>query len=163
MKILRISLLMFIQVIAFFAHSQQNESSKNSSDIEHKAWLKNKFGEQHQRLIPIVAVADMLFSCNKARQIEPVNYNLKDLILNMDKNRLAEKLLHCLNEDSLQSEAAINYGLLGCFHEQLAHLPEVEHQQKMALVKKAISSLSFDERKKSFTQCVSAQAIHYLQ
>jgi len=113
--------------------------------------------------MPIVAVADMLYACNQTRKVEPVNYKLNDLILNMDKNRLAEKLVLCLNEDNMQSEVALNFGLLGCFHEQLAHLPDVERQQKMALVEKTIKSLSRSERQKSFTQCVSAQAINYLQ
>jgi hypothetical protein len=81
----------------------------------------------------------------------------------MDKIRLAEKLITCLGDDNLQSEVALNFGLLGCFHEQLAHLPESERQQKMMLVKQAILSLSLSERQKSLTQCVTEQAIHYLQ
>ena len=113
--------------------------------------------------MPIVAVADMLYSCNNERKIEPVTYQLDDLIVNMDKNRLAEKLIACLGDDDMQSEVALNFGLLGCFHQQLAHLPKAERQQKMALVEKAILSLSRSERKKSFTQCVTEQAINYLQ
>jgi len=163
MKILLISLSLLFQVSAFLVQAQQNEVVKSEPAAEHNAWLKEQFEEQHQNLMPVVAVADMLYSCNKERQIEPVNYKLTDLISNMDKNRLAEKLILCLKEDSMQSEIALNFGLLGCFHEQLAHLPEVERMQKMGLVKKAILSLSRSERKKSFTQCVSAQAIHYLQ
>jgi hypothetical protein len=150
-------------ISAFPVETKQNMPVENEPTDEHNAWLKEKFSKQHQSLMPIVAVADMLFSCNKERKIEPVNYKLNDLIQNMDKNRLAEKLTLCLKEDSMQSEIALNFGLLGCFHEQLAHLPEIERLQKMSLVKKAILSLSLSERKKSFTQCVSAQAIHYLQ
>lgn len=153
-----IALLSFTPVKA-----QQEVQSGNEATAEHNAWLKKQFTKQHQSLMPKVAVADMLFSCNKERRVEPVNYKLTDLILNMDKNRLAEKLIVCLKEDNMQSEIALNFGLLGCFHEQLAHLPKAERSQKMALVKKAVLSLSLDERKKSFTQCVSAQAIHYLQ
>lgn len=141
--------------------AQQNNANVNTA--EHNAWLKNKFSEQHQSLIPIVAVADMLYACNQDRKIEPVTYQFKALILHMDKNRLAEKLLSCLGGDSIQSDIALNFGLLGCFEEQLMHLPDIERQQKMVLVKKAIKALSHNERKKSFTQCVSAQAIHYLQ
>jgi len=143
--------------------AQQNDVTESSSIAEHNAWLKEQFTEQHQNLIPKVAVADMLYSCNKERKIEPVNYKLNDLILNMDKNRLAEKLIVCLGVDGMQSEIALNFGLLGCFHEQLAHFPEAEKQQKMTLVRKAILSLSRSERKKSFTQCVTQQAISYLQ
>lgn len=138
-------------------------AQQNNSTTEHEAWLKQQFGEQHQQLIPIVAVADMLYSCNLERKIEPVIYKLKELIVNMDKNRLAEKLITCLGDDGMQSDIALNFGLLGCFHEQLAHLPEAERQQKEVLVKRAILSLSRGERKKSFTQCVNEQAIHYLQ
>jgi len=163
MKTLLISLYLLLLINALSAQAQQNDVIKNDPTAEHNAWLKKKFSEQHQTIMPVVAVADMLYSCNKERKIEPVNYKLDDLILNMDKNRLAEKLILCLNDDNMQSEIALNFGLLGCFHEQLAHLPEIERQQKMALVKKAILSLSRSERKKSFTQCVSAQAMHYLK
>lgn len=129
----------------------------------HNAWLKHKFSEQHQKLIPVVAVADIFYACNIERKVDPINYQLNDLILTMDKKRLAQKLALCLGDDTIQSEIAINFGLLGCFHEQLAHLPTVERQQKMLLVKNAIHSLSSSESKKSFTQCVTEQAIHYLE
>ena len=137
------------------------EQSLNSEDYD--AWLKDKFSAQHEKLIPIVAVADMFYACNQQRKIDKQNYQLKELIIKMNKDELAEKLAQCLANDAVQSDVALNFGLLGCFHEQLAHLPEVERQQKMALVEKAILSLSRNERKKSFTQCVTEQAIHYLQ
>ena len=153
--------LLFLNVLS--VQAQQNSIIKNNSTTEHNAWLKQQFSEQHENLMPIVAVADMLYSCNNERKIEPVTYQLDDLIVNMDKNRLAEKLIACLGDDDMQSEVALNFGLLGCFHQQLAHLPKAERQQKMALVEKAILSLSRSERKKSFTQCVTEQAINYLQ
>jgi hypothetical protein len=137
-------------------------NNDNKSALEHNAWLKKKFGGQHQKLIPIVAVADMFYACNIERKVDPIDYQLTDLILTMDKNRLAEKLTLCLGDDSIKSGVAINFGLLGCFHDQLAHLSQVERQQKMLLVKNAIHALSNDERKKSLTQCVTEQAIHYL-
>jgi hypothetical protein len=130
---------------------------------EHNAWLKQKFSEQHQKLIPVVAVADIFYACNIERKVDPLDHQLNDLISTMDKDRLAQQLALCLGDDTIQSEVAINFGLLGCFHEQLAHLPAVERQQKMLLVKNAIHSLSSSERKKSFTQCVTEQAIHYLK
>ena len=163
MKLLPITLLLLLLVYTLPLKAQQNGALDNDSTVKHNAWLKQQFSEKHQKLMPIVAVADMLYSCNEERKIVPVSYKLRDLILNMDKNRLAEKLIACLGDDSMQSNVALNFGLLGCFHEQLAHLPEVERQQKMVLVKKAILSLSLSERKKSFTQCVTEQAIHYLQ
>ena len=163
MKTLLNSLYLLLLINVSSVQAQQHEVIKSDPTTEHNAWLKNKFGDQHQTLMPIVAVADMLYSCNKARKIVPVTYKINDLILHMDKNRLAEKLIACLGDNSMQSNVALNFGLLGCFHAQLAHLPEVERQQKMALVEKAILSLSLSERKKSFTQCVTEQAIHYLQ
>ena len=161
MKILFTFLLLFFNFCS--VQAQQSNEMSNKSTAQHNAWLKQQFSDKHQKLIPIVSVADMLYSCNKERQIEPVNYQLKSLVLHMDKNRLAEKLILCLGEDKIQSDVALNFGLLGCFHEQLAHLPSEERLQKMALVEKAIVSLSLNERNKSFTQCVTQQAIHYLQ
>ena len=163
MKILFISLAFLLQVNILFVQAQQRDVIESDSTTKHDVWLKKKFSEQHQKLIPIVVVADMLYSCNIERKIEPVLYKLNDLILNMDKNRLAEKLIVCLGDDTMQSEIALNFGLLGCFHDQLAHLPDSERQQKEVLVEKAILSLSRSERKKSLTQCVTEQAIHYLQ
>tara|TARA_R110002050_G_scaffold298649_2_gene462367 strand:+ start:611 stop:1096 length:486 start_codon:yes stop_codon:yes gene_type:complete len=161
MKIIILTLLILNNF--YLVCVQASEANSIDESAQHNAWLKQQFSEQHQNLIPKVAVADMLYACNQARQIEPVNYKINDLILRMDKNRLAEKLLSCLGEDNMQSDIALNFGLLGCFEEQLMHLPDIERKQKMALVKKAINALSHSERKKSFTQCVSTQAIHYLQ
>jgi len=143
--------------------SQTTEANSVDSDKAHNEWLKERFSKQHQQLIPIVAVADMFFTCNQAREVDKIDYQLSFLINQMDKNMLAEKLASCLGEDTMQSDVALNFGLLGCFHQQLAHLPQTERQQKMQLVKQAISSLSHEERKKSFTQCVTEQSIHYLK
>ena len=135
----------------------------NDSDKAQSEWLKNRFSKQHQQLIPIVAVADMFFSCNQARKTDKADYQLSYLIIEMDNNTLAEKLANCLGDDTMQSDVALNFGLFGCFHQQLAHLPKAEREQKMHLVKQAMSSLSHEERKKSFTQCVTQQSIHYLK
>jgi len=154
----------FLFVISLQAQAWMSVATNNvSSDTEHNVWLKQRFSEQHEKLIPVVAVADMFFSCNQVRKVDDRDYKLTDLITVMDKNILAEKLSLCLGDDSMQSDIALNFGLLGCFHEQLAHLPVQERKEKMKLVKQAIASLSFEERKKSFTQCVTEQAIHYLK
>lgn len=155
--------LSLVLLTSMLSAQDLSENSNNEATRKHNAWLKQRFSEQHQKLIPVVAVADMFYTCNIERKVDPVDYQLNDLILTMDKNRLAQKLAQCLGEDTMQSEIALNFGLLGCFHEQLAHLPPAERQQKMILVKSAINSLSISERKKSFTQCVTQQAIHYLQ
>ncbi|TPH15260.1 hypothetical protein [Litorilituus lipolyticus] len=153
-------MLMTLLVCSLQSTAYSMENANNSA--EHNKWLKQRFSKQHEELIPVVAVADMFFSCNKARKSDPKNYEIAELVA-MDRDLLAEKLTACLNGDTMQSEEALNFGLLGCFHEQLAHLPLEERQQKMKLVKQAISSLSRDERKRSFTQCVTEQSIHYLK
>ena len=158
---LSINVLLTNTLLAQDLYKGINEDKESSQD--HNAWLKQRFSEQHEKLIPVIAVADIFYACNIERKIDLINYQLKDLILSMDKNRLAEKLAQCLGDDTIQSEVAINFGLLGCFHEQLAHLTKAERQQKMLLVKSAMLSLPSNERKKSFTQCVTEQAIHYLQ
>lgn len=165
MKILFIILSLYLSLsinpMSVLAYS--NSSTLDKSSAEYNVWLKEKFSQQHEELIPIVAVADMFYACNKARKVDPTSYRLEDLVKKMDKNQLADKLALCLGENLMQSDVALNFGLLGCFHEQLAHLPKAEREQKMVLVEKAIFSLSRSERKKSFTQCVTEQAIHYLQ
>lgn len=152
-------LLSTFSLNTFASYSTQNEEITP----EHGEWLKEKFALQHQQLIPIVAVADMFYGCNKERKIDPANQPLESLVTETDKKELAQKLSTCLGDDEIKSDQALNFGLIGCFHEQLADLPNEERKQKMALVKKAILSLSRSERQKSFTKCVNAQAIHYLQ
>lgn len=162
-KTLILSLLCSFAFNSLFVQAYSSNSKQDEATAEHNAWLMDKFSQQHQALIPIVAVADMFYACNKARKVDPIGYRLPDLVNKMHRDQLAEKLALCLGEDSMQSDVALNFGLLGCFHQQLSHLPEAERQQKMKLVKKAILSLSLSERKKSFTQCVTEQSIHYLQ
>lgn len=136
--------------------------AEQSQALDMDQWLKARFGAQHQALIPIVAVADMVYSCEKSQQIES-SFTVKTLITQLDKNSLAEKLIACLAGESPKSDIALNYGLQGCFYEQLAGLSLEEKAQKMRIVMEAISTLSRAERQKSFTQCVTDQAIHYLR
>lgn len=157
--LLQVPIFFLVLHSSSFAFSNQNASQQDKAD----QWLKERFSEQHQQLIPIVAVADMYFACNRARKTEQGSLPIKYLVERMDKNVLAQKLQLCLAEDALQSDTAINFGLLGCFHEQLAELPKDERQQKMKLVKQAIASLSRQQRKESLTQCVTDQAINYLR
>jgi len=130
---------------------------------EHKQWLRDKFSLQHEELIPIVAVADMFFACNQVRKTDKGNYQVTELMTKISKNELAEKLSACLNGESPKSETALNFGLIGCFHEQLKELPEEDRKVKQKLVRQAIKRLSKVERQKSFTQCVTDQAIGYLK
>ena len=130
---------------------------------EHENWLKEKFSAQHEKLIPVVAVADIYFGCNKARKTDEKFLQVKALITTLDRQELADKLKKCLNGMSLESDGALNFGLVGCFHEQLKELPKADRLVRQQLVDKAIASLSKAERKKSFTQCVTYQAIGYLK
>lgn len=131
-------------------------------ELAHNQWLKDRYSQAHQELIPVVAIADMFFACDIEHNIDKNDHKIKYLVIKMDRNLLAEQLSKCLGEETIHSNTAINYGLHGCFHDQLADLPVTERKQKMKLVKQAIASLSREERLKSFTQCVTDQAINYL-
>jgi hypothetical protein len=136
---------------------------KTQEQRDYDTWLKQRFSAQHEQLIPVVAVADMYFTCNKKHQVDQSEHSIKYLIVKMERDVLAQKLVQCLDGEDMQSDTALNYGLQGCFSAQLAKLNSVERQKKMTLVKKAILSLSREERKKSFTHCVTDQAIGYLK
>jgi hypothetical protein len=156
-NIIKASMVLAILIFNSVAQAQ------SSQQLSHEQWLKARFGAQHEQLVPIVAVADIYFSCNNARENSQPSLSIKALITTLDKNTLAEKLMSCLKGKSVKSDIALNYGLTGCFHEQLAELSAQEKQQKMQLVSKAIAALSREERQKSFTQCVTDQAITYLK
>ncbi len=130
---------------------------------EHGKWLKDKFSAQHEKLIPVVAVADMYFACNQQRKIDKDNYQVTALITKMERNELAKRLRTCLKGEALSSDTAINFGLIACFDEQLKQLPEKDRDIKQKLVRQAIAKLSKAERQQSFTQCVTDQAIGYLK
>ncbi|MFD2165454.1 hypothetical protein ACFSJY_04180 [Thalassotalea euphylliae] len=138
-------------------------SGQETMTEEHKRWLKEKFAAKHQALIPKVAVADMFYGCNTVRKTDPVPYQVPDIIRKMDKNLLAEKLKLCLGEETPQSDNALNFGLVGCFNDQLSELSDKERMEKMELVESAILRLSREQRQQSFTKCVTEQAIRYLQ
>ena len=156
--------IMISGLLAGYSHA--SIAQKNTTELPDKAyqqWLKDQFSEQHQQLIPIVAVADIFFGCNKARKTDANSYTINELVTQMNKKTLAEKVSTCLGSDEIQSDNAINFGLLGCFSEQLTDLSHTEKQQKMEIVKSTFSTLSHAERQKSFTQCVNAQAINDLK
>ncbi|NQZ23904.1 MAG: hypothetical protein HRT53_17865 [Colwellia sp.] len=136
---------------------------KTAEQLEHDKWLKLRFSEQHKKLIPIVAVADIFFACDKAKNSGTANYKVIELVENMDRNLLADKLSTCLAGESMQSDIALNYGLYGCFYEQLDHLSKGKKLEKMRVVTVSISSLSREDRQKSFSRCVTDQSISYLK
>jgi hypothetical protein len=152
---------LFLLSLLVIIFSTPLQATQNNT-LEMNQWLKARFGAQHQVLIPIVAVADMLYSCQQQKQIDD-NLTIKALITQLDKNTLAEKLISCLAGESPKSDIALNYGLKGCFHEQLDDFSTEEKRKKMRLVTETIAELSRSERQKSFTKCVTDQAIHYLR
>jgi len=130
---------------------------------EYQSWLKEKFSAQHEALIPVVAVADMYFACNRERKVEPQDLSVEALVTKLGRNELAVKLSNCLKGELPNSNTALNFGLIGCFHEQLKSLPEKDRAVKEKLVLQAIKKLSKAQRQQSFTQCVTDQAIGYLK
>ncbi|MDP7591429.1 MAG: hypothetical protein QF552_01765 [Litorilituus sp.] len=159
---MKITFLSLLLTVSFCCRAYQDDLSSKNAKAEYNAWLKQQFNEKHQKLIPIVAVADIFYACNLSRKVVASHHPFADLVNKRNKEQLAEDVMLCLGEDSMQSDVAINFGLIGCFNEQLAHLPKAEQEQKMMLVNNVILSLSLEERKKSFTQCVTEQAIDYL-
>ena len=154
-----ITLTCFGFLAAYFAQADEAVSQQE----KHNLWLKKQFSQQHQQLIPVVTVADMFYACNKERKIDPINYRISDLVLKMDRDKLADKLTSCLAGDSIKSDVALNFGLIGCFNEQFSEMPAAEKKQNMKLVRQAIVSLSREERQKSLTKCVTEQSIRYLK
>ncbi len=157
-----LSLNKSVAVLLAFISCSLSANSEQFTE-EHKNWLKEKFSSQHEKLIPVVAVADMYFACNQARNVDETQLSLKALIIDTDRNELAERLSRCLGEDPPNSDTALNFGLIACFDEQLKELPEQDRVVKQKLVRQAIAKLSKTERQKSFTQCVTDQAIGYLK
>ncbi|GHF87479.1 hypothetical protein [Thalassotalea marina] len=131
--------------------------------VDYDQWLKDKFKKQHEQLLPVVAVADMFYGCNLERKIDASNPSVKQMITVMDRQALADKLRECLKGEPPNSDTALNFGLIGCFHEQLKGLPAEELKVKKKLVVQAIAKLSKQDRQKSFTHCVTDQAVSYLK
>ncbi len=146
--------------LVVYANAQEHTNTMTS---EHKQWLRDKFSKQHQEIIPKVAVADIFYGCNMERKTEPTHMPIEMLVNKLDKTVLAEKLTSCLGEETIQSDTALKFGLTSCYRDLLSDLPEQELVEKMELVNGAISKLSQEERKKSFTKCVTEQAIKYLK
>jgi hypothetical protein len=147
-------LLLFCSFLTLTINAQANEQADNL--------LKQRFSEQHQALIPIVAVADMFFSCNRQRHSDNYDYQIIELVKKMDKNTLAEKLSACLAGEEISSDIALNFGLIGCFHSQMSELNQKKYDEKMAQLELLLVKLPRSERQQTFTKCVTEQAIYYL-
>lgn len=142
--------------------STMSFASTTTNNIDDDA-LNARFQQQHQAMIPIVAVADMFFACNRQRHSENYDYQLDELITKMDKGELAQKLDACLAGESLKSDNALNFGLIGCFHSQMAQLDQKNYDEKMGQLELLLVQLPREERQKTFTKCVTEQAIYYLR
>jgi hypothetical protein len=118
-----------------------------------------QFSLLHEQLMPKVAVADMFYGCNLSQEKQ---FSFKQLITDMDKEQLASKLMVCLGEDNIASDVALNFGITGCFIDQLSHLEKTEQQKSLSQVNDALAKLPRAERQKSFTQCVNNQTLKYL-
>ncbi|MGJ8692031.1 MAG: hypothetical protein ACSHW0_06080 [Thalassotalea sp.] len=155
------------QIIYYFSSlcclAFSNITTASIDNDVHEQWLKEKFSAQHEALMPYVAVANIFSGCNQARKFDPINYQVKDLVLKMDKQLLSDKVIACLGADQVQSETAINFGLLACFQSQFTDLSKQQQREKMMQVAQALEVLSLDEKKKSFTECTTFQAIKYLK
>ena len=156
-------LIILIAIWSMSALANDGTANKEMNQSQYNAWLKDKFHQQHQNIMPKVAVADMFYACNKVRKSDPIGYRLKDLIVKMPKNQLALKLSECLAGDTMKSDIALNFGLEGCFTDQFTELPHDEKKLKMALVTTAIHNLTRKEREQSFAKCVNQQSINYLK
>ncbi|WP_371374984.1 hypothetical protein [Thalassotalea aquiviva] len=118
-----------------------------------------EFSNRHQALMPKVAIADMFYGCNLEATPQ---YSFEQLIVEMDKTTLAENLIQCLGDDNLASDTALNFGIKGCFIDQMSQLPTEQQNNQMASVEQAIEQLSRKERQRSFTQCVNNQTLKYI-
>ncbi len=125
--------------------------------------LQQKFIKKHQAIVPVVAVADMFFACNRQRHTDSYDYQIADLVNKMDKNQLAEKLSDCLAGESLKSDIALNFGLIGCFHAQMASLNQKKYDEKMGKLELFLVKLPREQRQKTFTKCVSEQALYFIK
>ncbi len=155
---------LFILISLFFCVSSYAQTSttanlNNSANDQNPDEMVKQFSLLHQQLMPKVAVADMYYGCELTQSKQ---YSFRQLIIEMDKTELAEKLVACLGEETLASDRALNLGILACFIDQTNHLPEQEQQQHLEQVKNALYNLPRAERQKSFTQCVNNQTLKYL-
>ncbi len=152
---------LFSLVLVYMISTVSLASTQIASNDEQA--LKNRFAQQHQAMIPIVAVADMFFACNRQRHSENYDYQIDELVTKMDKGELAQKLDNCLAGESLKSDVALNFGLIGCFHSQMTKLDQKSYDEKMGQLELLLVQLPREERQKTFTKCVTEQAIYYLR
>lgn len=144
--------------LTFYTLNVFAQTTENSEEA-----LKQRFIEKHNAMIPVVAVADIFFACNRQRHSEDYDYQITDLVNKMERNKLAEKLSTCLAGDSLKSDVAINFGLIGCFHSQMNGLNQKMYDEKMGQLELLLLKLPRAERQKTLTKCVSEQALYFLK
>jgi len=155
----KFTLLIAITLITFFTSTSY---AKDDVDATEKV-LQQRFIDKHQAMVPVVAVADMFFACNRQRYTDSYDYQIADLVNKMDKGQLAENLSACLGGESLKSDIALNFGLIGCFHSQMANLDQKKYDEKMGKLELLLVKLPREQRQKTFTKCVSEQALYFVK
>ena len=148
--------LVFIFSVLFLTNTYAQTASTPTQNPDE---MIKQFSLLHEQLMPKVAVADMFYGCNLSQEEQ---FNFKELIIDMDKDLLASKLIACLGEDNIASDAALNFGIKACFIDQLSNLEKSDQQKQLSQVNDAIAELPRAERQKSFTQCVNNQTLKYL-
>ena len=154
-----LTILLSVVLSAFFTNYSYAQSKTEATEQA----LQQRFIDKHQLIIPVVAVADMFFACNRQRHTDNYDYQIADLINKMDKGQLAEKLSSCLGGESLKSDIALNFGLIGCFHSQMASLDQKKYDEKMGQLELLLVKLPRAQRQKTFTKCVSEQALYFVR
>ncbi|WP_068546191.1 hypothetical protein [Thalassotalea crassostreae] len=152
-------LLSFIACTLFVTFMLLSTSFAQTNVSDDK--MLNEFSKIHQELMPKVAVADMFYGCMIDKK--QGSYSIEFLINEMDKTELADKLQACLGEDTIASNAALNYGIKACFIDQMSGLTEEQQKSKLVAVDEALANLPIEERKRSFTQCVNNQTLSYMK
>lgn len=139
--------------------SSSSYAQTATTPVQNPDAMVKQFSLLHQQLMPKVAVADMFYGCNLSQQKQ---FSFKELIVDMDKELLASKLMACLGDENIASDIALNFGIKACFIDQLSNLEASKKQQSLSQVDEAIAKLTKAERQKSFTQCVNNQTLKYL-
>ncbi|MDG1732563.1 MAG: hypothetical protein P8M49_11340 [Thalassotalea sp.] len=151
------TLILFLSLV--FSLNVLAQTSTTPANSKNPDVMVEQFSQLHKQLMPRVAVADIYYGCHLT---EETQYSIEYLVNEMDKNLLAQKLMACLGEDNIGSDKALNFGIKGCFMDQLSELPEAEQQASLNKVEQATAALPRSERQKSFTQCVNNQTLKYL-
>ncbi len=154
-------MMSFIMImLSFSSIAQDSKEPVTKPQLQSPEALVASFEKMHQELMPVVAVADMFYGCNKAAGGE--DYSFETLINDMDKEQLATKLTTCLGSDSLASDEALDFGIMACFADMVSDMEEAEQTTRLNQVREVLKELPREQRQSNFTQCVNNQTLKYL-